>query len=140
MSLMGLVQAPLHEISSTAQLVLHMPIKQRSEAEQALPHPPQLARSLVTSTQLLPHNLKPLGQSFAQVPLPQTRPVGHTLLHAPQLFGSLVVSVHWPLQLVCGAGQPHAPALQVSLASQVVPHLPQLAGSICELMQRPAQT
>ena len=54
-SLMGLVQAPLHEISSAAQLVVQLPIRQRSDAEQALPQVPQLLRSEVTSAQLVPH-------------------------------------------------------------------------------------
>ena len=73
-------------------------------------------------------------------PRPQTEPPGQTVPHEPQLRGSLVVSAHAPLQLVCGAGHPQAPAPQVWSAAQARPQAPQLAGSICELMQRPPHT
>jgi hypothetical protein len=109
LSLMGLVQAPLHEISSTAQLVEQLPIKQRSEAEQTLPQAPQLLRSVVTSSQLLPHCCVPAGQVFAHWPLPHTKPLGHTVPQPPQLLASEVVSVQLPLQLCCGAGHAQAP-------------------------------
>ncbi len=103
------MHAPLHEISSLAQLVVQLPIKHRSEAEQVLPQLPQLFRSWVTSAQLVPHCWVPPGQVAAHTPRPHTVPGLQTVPQPPQLFGSLVVSVHWPLQLLWGAGHAHAP-------------------------------
>lgn len=97
----GLVQAPLQVISSGAQVVVQLPIKQRCEASQALPQVPQFARSLVRSAQLLPHCTVPAGHVLLQTPRPQTKPVGQTLPHEPQFSGSLAVSAHAPLQLLC---------------------------------------
>jgi hypothetical protein len=60
----------------------------------------------------------------------------------PQFFGSIDVFEHVPLQLVgFGAEQvsPHTPAAQTSPFGQTVPHVPQLVGSVCSLVQVPLQ-
>jgi len=53
----------------------------------ALPHAPQLAVSLVVSTQAAPQVvLSP--QAGAQAPFWQTRPAAQALPHPPQFWGS----------------------------------------------------
>jgi hypothetical protein len=57
-------------------------------AEQALPHAPQLALSLVTSTQRPPHTVPVHEPGDMQAPLEQNSPAAQALPQAPQLAGS----------------------------------------------------
>lgn len=54
-------------------------------ALQPEPQLPQLAGSVLVSTQLVPHWLWPEGQFTVQLPFAQTWPVAQALPHAPQL-------------------------------------------------------
>ena len=69
--------------------------------------------------------------------LMQMSPVGHGAAQAPQLAPLLLRSTHAPLQSVWPCRQPQAPATQNVLPVHAVAHLPQLALSICGLVQTP---
>lgn len=116
----------------------HFPATQVCKPAHALPHPPQLAGSLSTSTQVPLQETDPSqaagppasGGVGTHMPLEHVSPAGQRLLQDPQLFGSLVRSTHAPPQLTAGAvhAAAHAPLLQTSLVGHVVPHPPQLFG------------
>jgi hypothetical protein len=110
----------------------HLPFWQIPEL-QTLLQAPQLLGSLLRSVQLNPplHEVVPLGQHWAATHPPEAQ----TFPQAPQLFGSEEVSVHWLLQTVTGTnGTPghswHCPKLQMLVASQTLPHFPQLLRSV----------
>ena len=58
---------------------------------QPLPHIPQLAGSLLMSTQELPHFVVPPVHESPQVLAEQTSPEAHTVRQSPQWAGSFVV-------------------------------------------------
>jgi hypothetical protein len=68
-----------------------LPPEQTRPLAQAFPHPPQWVASLVVSTQVEPHSVRP---AWLQVHWLAVHDVaaGHALPQAPQLFESLVVS------------------------------------------------
>ena len=68
------------------QLDAHCPCEQTSVAAQAAPQPPQWLASEATSTQTLPHEVRPGWQ--AQTPASQSCPGWQPLPQAPQLNGS----------------------------------------------------
>jgi hypothetical protein len=94
----------------------HLPPEQMSGEEQAWPHWPQLAGSLLVSTQAWPHIVSE-PHDVAQAPLAHTPP-GHECPHWPQLAGSLVVSTQLPLHAVAFPGQllAHVPVEHTSVA------------------------
>jgi hypothetical protein len=109
--------APLHFES---QLEVHVPPEQDFSAAQAFAHPPQLAESLLVSTQPGPHLIVPLGHSPAQTPAPHTSVAEHAWVHAPQFAESLDTSTQTPWQSTNGFGH-DAPA-SGGLVSAAWPH------------------
>jgi hypothetical protein len=88
---------------------------------------PQCAGSLVRSTHTPEQLVWPAGH--AQTPALHTMPPLQTMPQPPQLFGSVVSLTHAPPQLVKLEGQPadeHAPAVQLPVGPQLLPHAPQL--------------
>jgi hypothetical protein len=66
----------LHAVKLVAQLIPHLPVPHTAlpldgGGAQVVPHTPQLAMSLVTSTQLLPHWVKLGSQLTWQTPTTQ---------------------------------------------------------------------
>lgn len=55
---------------------------------QLVPQAPQWALLLVKSTQVPPHNVKPVGQRH--IPMPHTCPSGQRRPHIPQLLMSVI--------------------------------------------------
>src|SRR6185437_168205 len=80
------------------QVGTHAPITHLSPFGQKTPQPPQLAGSLVVSTQpegqhlFVPEQAGPPLHATAQVPFTQFWPVGQTLPQPPQLFVSVLRS------------------------------------------------
>ena len=96
-----------------------------------MPQAPQLAVSIVVSTQPAAHLVKGLEQAKSHNPalqlgVPFTGGM-HTLLHCPQCDVLLETSTHEPVQLV--ALPPHVlvhtPLLHTSPAAQAMLHAPQ---------------
>ncbi len=104
---------------------------------QARPQVPQFEASVRVSTQAPAQLTVPVGQHF---PFEQVVPLAHEAPHAPQLSGSVVVSTQIPPpQFVRPVGQ-HVPLEQVGVApEQMVPHVPQWAGSVARLTQASGQ-
>lgn len=105
-----------------------------------MPHAPQFAGSLVTSTQVPPQSV--IAASHTHAPAVQICPPVHATLQPPQLFTSDVVSMHEPVQSTSGAVhiEPHMPRVHVSPGfGQAVPHMPQFAVSVSRSMQMPVQ-
>jgi len=95
-----------------------------------LPHAPQLAWAPITSTQALPHLVKPDAQPELHLPSEHTWVAGHALLHAPQLLGFEAVSTQLAPHAVVVAAQPHFPALHAWPTKHAAPHAPQFALSV----------
>lgn len=107
---------------------------------QDLAQVPQLWRSLVKSTQVLPHTDLPDGQD-PQAPALQTSVVLQMVPQVPQLVLSSGSLTHRLLQTDCPAGQgAQVPASQISFALHASPHRPQLARSVWWSMHWPLQT
>jgi hypothetical protein len=66
-------------------------LTQNSYVPHALPHPPQLAGSVSTSTHAPPHEF--LSGPQTQLPASQIEPPPHGLSQPPQWAGSVFVSV-----------------------------------------------
>jgi hypothetical protein len=92
----GQTQAPMLHVSLVAQ---------------ALPHVPQFAGSLPTSTQAGAHALRPAAQVAAQTPTLQTWPEGQAVPQAPQFAGSWPGSTQLPPQASWPAPQVTPPSL-----------------------------
>jgi hypothetical protein len=90
----------------------HALFKQKVALPQALPHAPQLSRSLVLSTHSDPHRL--VGAAQPHAPLMQAIPVAHETPQVPQLLRSAIRSTHAPAHRVFGLWHrdAHAPPLQ----------------------------
>jgi hypothetical protein len=73
------------------------PEKQASPAAQALPHPPQLAASLLVETQAPPQTSFGAGQ--VQAPPPQTPGAAQGIPQPPQFTGSVAVETQAPPQV-----------------------------------------
>jgi hypothetical protein len=111
----GSPQPPLFTVQASVQL----PAPQASPVSQTLPQDPQLFESFCSSTQALPHDVKPELQAEPhalpeQVGVAFGSDVVQTLPQAPQLFTSVVVSVHTPPQNPRPPlhAEPHSPAEQ----------------------------
>ena len=160
-SLATSVQMPLQLTSGAMQaMVLHAspppargkqqppPMQTLAPAGQAAPHPPQLARSLLVSMQVVPQQVLPAAQpvvvqsTVVQTPATQDAPFAQALPQTPQLAGSLVTltshpSAIWPSQSAKPvlhevirqplATQPEVPL--ATIAGQTLPQPPQLLGS-----------
>lgn len=80
-----------------------------------MPHLPQLAVSVDSSTHAEPHVVSPTAHADSHAPLEHTSPAAHECPHDPQLVGSLDVSVQAPEHDVSFAGHaidggnPHSP-------------------------------
>ncbi len=59
------------------------------------------------------------------------------VLHPPQLFESVKVFTHFPLQIIRPDGHTHTPLGQVAPVGHLLPHLPQLLGSLLRFTQVP---
>jgi hypothetical protein len=113
---------------------------QVSPLSQALPQAPQLAASLLWSTQRFPHKVVPPLQTRPQVPAEQTSSVAHALPQAPQFAGSfLVVTQSVPHSEVPPEHTTtQAPLTQLMPASHALPHAPQLDASFFTSTQPPS--
>jgi hypothetical protein len=95
-------------------------------ATQALPHPPQLATSLMVLEQAMPHAIK--GGGHEQPPFTQVCVPPHTLPHDPQLLASVLGFTHAPPHGAvptghCPVAAPAAPLLPATLDMPPVPTL-----------------
>jgi hypothetical protein len=77
-------------------IVPHAPFEHTCPVPQAWPHTPQLAGSVDSSTQVLPHLVVPPAHASAQAPSEHTWPAAHVLPHVPQLSTSVAVLVQTP--------------------------------------------
>jgi hypothetical protein len=112
---------------------------------QALPHAPQLFRSLASVAQAVPQIVWPEGQDEEQAPFAQTVPTGQALPQRPQWAALFRFAsqpfVMSPSQLTNPPTQVairQAPATQVALAlasEQTLPQAPQFVTSLCALTQ-----
>jgi hypothetical protein len=116
----------------------------------AFPQPPQLPLSEPVFTHAMPasvgHCVSPGAQ--AHVPAVHTWPASQTLPHMPQFALSVLVFAQYgtPPSGVHSASPPpsspphsiaHLPAVHTSPTEHVLPHVPQLALSVCVLAQVP---
>jgi hypothetical protein len=74
-----------------------------------LPHAPQFARSVCSSTQAPLHGVWPVPHDATQVPPMHDVPVEHALPQAPQFLASLASVAQVPLQLTWVPVQPPEP-------------------------------
>jgi hypothetical protein len=112
--------APAPAPQTTCPVVQHFELVQTLPLAQAVPQVPQLASSLVVSTQTPgrgPHWV-PTGASHLHVLLVQVPWVAQGWPHPPQLATSLVVSTQALPHLTVPAGQVQVPAWQVAVAGQ----------------------
>jgi hypothetical protein len=91
----------------TAQLVVHMPIEHTCPAAHAVPHAPQLARSVCVSRHEPIQLLWPAWHDGTHAPAAQVSPAAHAVPQAPQLRGSVCESTQRPLHSRWSA--PHTP-------------------------------
>ena len=115
----------------------------------ALPHAPQSALSEVRSTHPPAQADRPAVQVPVQTPDEQSGVLPpQAVPHLPQFAALVVRSTHVPLHNVMPAGQTHVPALEASVAVELVqnvppvhlvPHVPQLALSALRSTQAPLQ-
>ncbi len=122
-------QAPLQLCWGEVQVAVQTPLLHTSVPVHALLHVPQWAGSVSVAAQVPPQLCSLRGQAqwpAAQIMEPQLVP------QVLQLAGSDWRSTHDPLQLVRPWPQigVHVPALQTSGEVHVVPHPPQLPGSL----------
>jgi hypothetical protein len=80
------VARPLPQVSAQA------PSAQTWPPGHVMPQPPQFARSVATSVQVMPHCCWPMGQLSWHRPATHSEREPQTLPHAPQLDGSTVRS------------------------------------------------
>src|SRR5690606_34135636 len=108
----------------------HTPAEHAAPFAHAFPQPPQLAGSLMVSTQTPPQSVSVL-RSQAHAPPTQRRPPGQALLQPPQcstlLPRSTQLCPHW----VSAASQPaaQAPSEHTSELPHATPQAPQWPGS-----------
>src|SRR4051794_24616668 len=108
-------------------------------------HAPQFSGSASRSTQLSPHDLKPLSQAMLQAEAAQEdlpcSGVGHAVPQLPQCAAELVVSMHAALQSVLPAAHvsAHVAFEQTAPAGHTLSHAPQWEGSLEASTQTPLQ-
>ncbi len=83
---------PAQSVKPAPQEARHAPAEHTWPAGHCVPHPPQWARSLVTSTQRPSQGVVPVTHSTRHAPLRHTWPMGHALPQPPQLARSVCVS------------------------------------------------
>ena len=105
---------------------------------QTLPQVPQLASSLLVSTQE-PLQFVPEAQLVAQLLPEQTCVWEHIVPQAPQLAGLLAVDTHTPLHSASSVAQMQDEATQVVPPVHAFPHRPQLFESVPSETQAPLQ-
>lgn len=137
-------QAPVAQVNA-------LPLAMRV-ALQAIPQPPQWALVLSVCSHpfmMLPSQLpRPAAQAMRQTPptqLPVPPVLLHALPHAPQCSTLVAVATQpapTEVQSVVPVGHDvtQVPAEHRWPAGQTVPHVPQLALSLCRLVQVPPQT
>jgi len=81
-------------------VLLQEPLQQTSRRLHAVPHEPQLERSVFVSTQVPLHIVRPEGHCAVHTPFWQVSVKLQTLLQAPQFSGSELVLMQVPLHLV----------------------------------------
>src|SRR5437588_8542745 len=101
--------------------------------------PPQLKRSLCSSTQEKPHFESGLGQSNTHLPAEQNCAPGQTLPHLPQFAGSESGLVQALPQVTSGKMQLQWPPWHCSSPWQTVAQLPQWLLSKLVSTQEPLQ-
>ncbi len=113
----------------------------------AVPHAPQLALSVVTSTQAdMPPDAQArpgAGHELRHAPATQLSPAPQDIPHIPQLPRSPIVSTHAAPQRVCPVGHAageHAPSVQRSPAAHAWPQPPQWAGAMLVSTHIPPQS
>ena len=93
-----LTQEPPQLVVPIGHEVTQLPPEHTWLPEHAMPHLPQLAPSLLVSTHLPPHAVKPASQLTSHVPLLHTAEplagVGHLLPQVPQLSTLVDTSMH----------------------------------------------
>lgn len=103
---MVLTQTPPQAVSPAMQVrvLRQVPPMHAWPVEQALPHEPQLAASVLVSTQAAPQRVCPIGQSGGRhAPPLQLSPIAQALPQAPQFMASEEVSMQvaphrcWPI-------------------------------------------
>jgi len=111
-------------------------------AVQSCPHVPQFERSFWRFAHQLvlpdPQVVSPASQACLQVPFEHTAPKGQVFPHSPQLLKLLFRFAQNQLQSVKGGVQvgPQTPPLHTGVdPEQVVPHVPQFAGSSSPMVQ-----
>jgi hypothetical protein len=82
------------------QLITQRPPVQISPAAHAVPHIPQLARSVCTSRQLPLQLVRLMAQVTAHMPIEHTCPPAHAVSHIPQWAISFCRLMQVPLQLL----------------------------------------
>jgi hypothetical protein len=78
----------------------HFPAEHTWPLAQALLQAPQSRLLVMTFTQLLLQDVRPVPQADLQAPAVQVEPAAHTFAHFPQLLLSELVVTHWPLHAV----------------------------------------
>ena len=117
---------------------LHEPALQAWPPMQLVPHAPQLVRLVMVSTHSVPQSVWPEGQP--QLPFVHSRPAGQTVPQAPQLASSVAsVTQAAPQAVVPGSHMALQAPIEQNWPPQLVPHVPQFAGSDCVSMQAPLQ-
>lgn len=96
---------------------------------QIVPQLPQLALSVCSSTQVVPHTDWP-ATGHAHAPAVHVCALEQTVPQAPQLSGSVAVSVQVPLHTVWPVEQVQTPATQLVPPLHATPQPPQLALSV----------
>jgi hypothetical protein len=104
------------------------PVRHILPLVQVLPHAPQFAESVATSTQLLKQFVKPPAQEAPQLLCEHTSPWPHTTLQPPQFAGLDAMSTQTPPHFDC-VGPAHtlvqAPAMHTSPIAQALSQVPQ---------------
>jgi hypothetical protein len=116
-------QPPLQRLNPFGQV--QTPPAHIVPAVQALPHAPQLPRSLLRSAHARPQEVSPAPQLATQPTGEQTLPPLQATPHARQFCGSCRRSTQVPPQSVSPAGQAHAPAPQLLPPVHLRPQAPQ---------------
>jgi len=132
-----LVVVPEGHVSPLSAVPPHLPAMQPPTTRQGLPHAPQLATSVCSSTHAPLQEVCPGGQQFpfeaasplgqTHAPLWQTAPLAQALPQPPQWSGSVSGSTQaWPHL----SAHVHVPAVHTSPAPAVVAHHSSTAGSL----------
>lgn len=118
----------------TPVLHWHTPAAHTPADPQFRSHVPQCSRSLVKSTQRLPHRVVPIGQTHC--PDTHVASPAQRMPHAPQLAGSVETSAQPPfMQRIAPEPQVHTPIAHDPPGPQLIPQPPQFDASVAKLAQ-----